>query len=155
MQCIQQKVDYDLFFFLSFFVLWVLTTSYWKCRKLLWFETRNVPFFLFFGGRRKNFMGMVSNPNVVKLINYVWWVPLANALHLGLEKCTLTTTPSRHEMIIIQKAMHVRNLVEYYVTLVGKWGTNPLWIGGSPLVSKTFSGRRTLSGNTIHKLLPC
>jgi hypothetical protein len=76
------------------------------------------------GGRRKNFMGMVSNPNVVKLINYVWWVPLTNALHLGFEKCTLTTTPSRHGMIVIQKAMYVWNLAEYYVALVGKWGTN-------------------------------
>jgi hypothetical protein len=37
-------------------------------------ETRNALFFLLGGwgeGRRKNFMGMVSNSNVVKLINYV------------------------------------------------------------------------------------
>jgi hypothetical protein len=44
---------------------------------------QEMPFF--FGGwggrRRKNFIGMVSNPNVVKLINYVWWVS-------SLSKCT-------------------------------------------------------------------
>jgi hypothetical protein len=98
-------------FFCFSFVFWVMgiNTSYSKSRKLLYYYNWNKKclfFFFFFGGEgRISWAWMVSNPNVVKLINYVWWVSSLSkcTLHLGFEKCILTTTPSRHEMIISKK----------------------------------------------------